>query len=99
MACLIYWNTSFAFLQNIDIRVHENVLQFRGNLYSVILGNISREYNKSKDRGFSFVCAAQGYGAKGHHEYHFSLELLLPVKPEVCVHVVKIKEIPGQFMF
>lgn len=25
------------FLQNIDIRVHEKVLQFRGNLYSVII--------------------------------------------------------------
>uniref|UniRef100_A0A7N6BC22 Very-long-chain (3R)-3-hydroxyacyl-CoA dehydratase n=1 Tax=Anabas testudineus TaxID=64144 RepID=A0A7N6BC22_ANATE len=28
---------------------------------------------------------AQGRGAKGQNEYEFSLELLLPVKPDVCV--------------
>ncbi|XP_029698226.1 very-long-chain (3R)-3-hydroxyacyl-CoA dehydratase isoform X2 [Takifugu rubripes] len=51
----VYLRVELTDAQNIDIRVHEKVLQFR----------------------------AQGYGAKGHHEYHFSLELLLPVKPEV----------------
>lgn len=38
---------------------------------------------------FVFLCAAQGYGAKGHNKYHFSLEFFLPVKLEVCVPDLK----------
>ncbi|KAM9376974.1 very-long-chain (3R)-3-hydroxyacyl-CoA dehydratase [Pholidichthys leucotaenia] len=51
----IYLRVELTDAQNIDVRVHENVLHF----------------------------AAWGHGAKGQNEYHFSLEFLLPVKPEV----------------
>uniref|UniRef100_H3CSM3 Very-long-chain (3R)-3-hydroxyacyl-CoA dehydratase n=1 Tax=Tetraodon nigroviridis TaxID=99883 RepID=H3CSM3_TETNG len=51
----VYLRVDLTDAQNIDIQIHEKVLQFR----------------------------AQGFGAKGHHDYHFSLEFLLPVKPEV----------------
>lgn len=51
----IYLRVELTDAQNIDIHVHEKVLQFK----------------------------AQGHGAKGQNEYGFSLEFLLPVKPEV----------------
>lgn len=51
----IYLRVELSDAQNIDVHVHEKVLQFR----------------------------AQGHGAKGQNEYEFSLEFLLPVKPEV----------------
>ncbi|CAK6950974.1 very-long-chain (3R)-3-hydroxyacyl-CoA dehydratase [Scomber scombrus] len=51
----IYLRIELTDAQNIDVCVHENVLQFR----------------------------AQGHGAKGQNEYEFSLEFVLPVKPEV----------------
>ncbi|KAF7664531.1 hypothetical protein LDENG_00174480 [Lucifuga dentata] len=51
----VYLRVELTDAQNIDVHVHENVLQFR----------------------------AHGDGAKGQNEYEFSLELLLPVKPEV----------------
>ncbi|KAM9351573.1 very-long-chain (3R)-3-hydroxyacyl-CoA dehydratase [Symphorus nematophorus] len=51
----IYLRVELTDAKNIDIHVHEKVLQFR----------------------------AQGHGAKGQNEYEFSLEFLLPVKPEV----------------
>ncbi|XP_044050141.1 very-long-chain (3R)-3-hydroxyacyl-CoA dehydratase [Siniperca chuatsi] len=51
----IYLRVELTDAQNIDVHVHEKVLQFR----------------------------AQGHGAKGQNEYKFSLEFLLPVKPEV----------------
>lgn len=41
---------------------------------------------------FVFLCAAQGYGAKGHNKYHFSLEFFLPVKLEVCLPDLKKKK-------
>lgn len=51
----IYLRVELTDAQNIDVHVHEKVLQFK----------------------------AQGHGAKGQNEYEFSLEFLLPVKPEV----------------
>lgn len=33
------------------------------------------------------LCAAQGRGAKGQNDYEFSLAFLLPVKPEVFIHI------------
>ncbi|KAM3870696.1 very-long-chain (3R)-3-hydroxyacyl-CoA dehydratase [Diretmus argenteus] len=51
----IYLRVELIDAQNIDVHVHENVLQFR----------------------------AKGHGAKGENDYEFSLEFLLPVKPEV----------------
>ncbi|XP_069019422.1 very-long-chain (3R)-3-hydroxyacyl-CoA dehydratase [Embiotoca jacksoni] len=51
----IYLRVDLTDAQNIDVRVKDNVLQFRG----------------------------QGHGAKGLNEYQFSLEFVLPVKPEV----------------
>lgn len=34
---------------------------------------------------YFILCVAQGHGAKGQNEYEFSLEFLLPVKPEVGI--------------
>lgn len=98
MALLWVVNTLFDLflLQNIDIHMHEKVLQFRGDLYfiniwckKICVDSII----KVKAVVFPvFLCAAQGYGAKGLNEYHFSLEVFLPVKPEVCASLFKKKK-------
>lgn len=75
------------FSQNIAVHVQENVLHFRGDVHFMFVQ--LWEYFKTLliwDIN-SILCAAQGRGAKGQNEYEFSLELLLPVKPDVCVYI------------
>lgn len=73
------------FLQHIAILVQDKVLQFRGDKHFMLIW-LWKHSNTFICRDILCVnlCAAEGHGAKGQNDYEFSLEFVLPVKPEVC---------------
>lgn len=67
--------------------MQNNTLQFKG-WWFVLRWNRKKENTSSLYRVHgikpTFLCwTAQGHGAKGDHDYEFSLDFLEPVKPEV----------------
>uniref|UniRef100_A0A8C7U1B2 Very-long-chain (3R)-3-hydroxyacyl-CoA dehydratase n=1 Tax=Oncorhynchus mykiss TaxID=8022 RepID=A0A8C7U1B2_ONCMY len=83
----IYLRVELSDAKDLEICVQNNTLQFKG-WWFVLRWNRKKENTSSLYRVHgikpTFLCwTAQGHGAKGDHDYEFSLDFLEPVKPEV----------------